>query len=219
MKNLFRKLFCFLLLFVLHSSFAADVCPLSGKISVRCYKNPSINAVSLTGCFNGGLAYLCTSQITSCSAVNDQSIQNVQWTLPQYETNKVKFFCPGEKHETLSQFVSLDAGVWKNIAEKALGNQQAKLCPKDKLPLLCTQQSKGVSLIGCHRTGLSYICSNEVTSCDQVNDKLLTSIKWVQARYNEKTMRFECPGVQATNVHKHVVVQTPHWDKAVNEAQ
>lgn len=219
MKCFFIKLFSSLfLLFITHTTFATEVCPISGKITILCHKNPSVNAISLTGCFNGGLAYLCTSQITSCEAVNENSIQTVQWTMPEYDSKNFKFICPGEGRETMAKQISIDATIWKNTAENAILKNNPNICPKDKLPVLCNQQSNGISLIGCHSAGLSYLCSNQLKSCDQVNDQTLSSSTWTQAQYNDRKLVFECPGMHITNIHKHIIVRTESWEEAVKKA-
>lgn len=196
----------------------AQICP-SGDMVILCHKNPSVRAISLTGCYNGGLAYLCTSQISTCEIANSVAIQKARWTLPVYEPKAMRFICPGEGRETTAKRLKISADIWKKVAAKAIAEHNRSICPSRDLPVLCHQQSTGVSLIGCYEAGLAYLCTKTISSCSRVNNETISKAPWIHANYNDSKLIFDCPGTQTKRGHKHIILHTDTWNTTIRNAK
>lgn len=193
----------------------ASTCPTEGHITVLCHYG-NHKGISVTGCYNGGLAYLCTFSLKSCADVNNESIQKAHWTPAEYHPSVMRFICAGQGRSAQAEHKDLNASTWSHVAAKA---SRGDVCPHGTLPLTCRPQTSGLSLIGCYQAGLSYLCTSDIKSCRDATNRNVAKASFTHAKYDDVKLVFYCPNGQTKPGKRKVELEDRVWVDAIRKAR
>lgn len=192
----------------------AGICP-EGNINILCHSTD--NGLSLTGCFDKGLAYLCTTDLKSCSDVRAGKASGVNWSVANYNPEKMRFTCPNQGRSHHAEKLTMDSSSWHKLAKRVVHGGE-NICPAQSLPVLCHQQQRGVSLIGCSDNGLRYLCTKKIKTCKEVNDASVSKADWIDARYDQANLEFQC-GHGASLGKARRTLSDDSWHRAIDKAR